>query len=594
MSLPFFIARRYLFSKKKHNAINIISGISVCGVALATLALVCTLSVFNGFQDMVAGFFTAFDPELKITVREGKVFDPHEACIRQVHALSEIDVWTETLEENAMVQYKDRQAMAVIKGVEDNFEQLTSIDSLLYGTGKFLLSDSMVDYGFLGVELISELGTGIQFVDPLQVYAPKRNVRVNIANPTAAFNREYLFSPGAIFAVNQQKYDSRYILTSLDFARRLFNYDTEVSAIEMKLKPGSNIGSVQKKIAGILGDRFIVQNRYEQQADVFRIMEIEKLISYLFLTFILGIACFNVIGSLSMLILDKREDVETLRNLGADDRLIARIFLFEGRMISVFGALSGIVLGLLLCFLQQRFGLISLGGGNGSFVVDAYPVSVHATDIILVFLTVITVGFLSVWYPVRYLSKRLLRKDKKQLLLTDNRQSVTQGKNDFLHTRIPRHQIIEGFDTDCLQVCAMGLFFQHMAIPQGIVGNDISTAGKAGEHHFIILYVFTLISVNKGKVESEVQLRYQLQSITDVEPDFIRVIGILQPRTGEVLLLVVDFKRMQHPALWQSFCYAKCGISAISPYLQHLPGTNHPDKHLEHTPLQMSGSHAGI
>lgn len=270
MSLPFFIARRYLFSKKKHNAINIISGISVCGVALATLALVCTLSVFNGFQDMVAGFFTAFDPELKITVREGKVFDPHEACIRQVHALSEIDVWTETLEENAMVQYKDRQAMAVIKGVEDNFEQLTSIDSLLYGTGKFLLSDSMVDYGFLGVELISELGTGIQFVDPLQVYAPKRNVRVNIANPTAAFNREYLFSPGAIFAVNQQKYDSRYILTSLDFARRLFNYDTEVSAIEMKLKPGSNIGSVQKKIAGILGDRFIVQNRYEQQADVFR------------------------------------------------------------------------------------------------------------------------------------------------------------------------------------------------------------------------------------------------------------------------------------------------------------------------------------
>ena len=381
MSLPFFIARRYLFSKKKHNAINIISGISVCGVALATLALVCTLSVFNGFQDMVAGFFTAFDPELKITVREGKVFDPHEACIRQVHALSEIDVWTETLEENAMVQYKDRQAMAVIKGVEDNFEQLTSIDSLLYGTGKFLLSDSVVDYGFLGVELISELGTGIQFVDPLQ-----------------------------IFAVNQQKYDSRYILTSLDFARRLFNYDTEVSAIEMKLKPGSNIGSVQKKIAGILGDRFIVQNRYEQQADVFRIMEIEKLISYLFLTFILGIACFNVIGSLSMLILDKREDVETLRNLGADDRLIARIFLFEGRMISVFGALSGIVLGLLLCFLQQRFGLISLGGGNGSFVVDAYPVSVHATDIILVFLTVITVGFLSVWYPVRYLSKRLLRK----------------------------------------------------------------------------------------------------------------------------------------------------------------------------------------
>lgn len=410
MNLPFYIARRYLFSKKKHNAINIISGISVCGVALATLALVCTLSVFNGFQDMVASFFTAFDPELKITAREGKVFEPGEASLQEVRALPEVDIWTETLEENAMVQYKDRQAMAVIKGVEDNFEQLTSIDSLLYGAGEFILHDSIVDYGILGVELISELGTGLQFVDPLQVYAPKRNVRVNMANPSASFNRGYLFSPGVVFVVNQQKYDARYILTSLDFARDLFNYGTEVSAIELKLKPDADVSAVQKKISRMLGDDFVVQNRYEQQADVFRIMEIEKFISYLFLTFILTIACFNVIGSLSMLILDKREDVDTLRNLGADDRLIARIFLFEGRLISLFGALAGIVSGLLLCYAQQRFGIISLGGGNGSFIVDAYPVSVHASDVAVVFVTVIAVGFLSVWYPVRYLTRRLLKK----------------------------------------------------------------------------------------------------------------------------------------------------------------------------------------
>ncbi len=410
MNLPFYIARRYLFSKKKHNAINIISGISVCGVALATLALVCTLSVFNGFQDMVAGFFTAFDPELKITIREGKVFEPQGAAFQEVRSLPEIGVWTETLEENAMVQYKDRQAMAIIKGVEDNFEELTSIDSLLYGAGEFILHDSIVDYGVLGVELISELGTGLQFVDPLQVYAPKRNVRVNMANPSASFNRDYLFSPGVVFVVNQQKYDARYILTSLSFARNLFNYDTEVSAVELKLKPGTDVTAVQRKITRILGDEFVVLDRYEQQADVFRIMEIEKFISYLFLTFILAIACFNVIGSLSMLILDKREDVETLRNLGADDRLIARIFLFEGRLISLFGALSGIVLGLLLCYIQQRFGIISLGGGNGSFIVDAYPVSVHVTDVVLIFITVITVGFLSVWYPVHYLTRRLLKK----------------------------------------------------------------------------------------------------------------------------------------------------------------------------------------
>ena len=408
MNLPFYIARRYLFSKKKHNAINVISGISVCGVALATLALVCTLSVFNGFQDMVAGFFTAFDPELKITVREGKVFSPGGSAFEEVRALPEIDVWTETLEENAMVQYKDRQAMAVIKGVDDNFEQLTSIDSLLYGTGKFILHDEAVDYGILGVELISELGTGIQFVDPLQVYAPKRNVRVNMANPSASFNRDYLFSPGAVFIVNQQKYDANYILTSLDFARRLFNYDTEVSAIELKLKPDASPDAVQKKISRILGNGFSVQNRYEQKADVFRIMEVEKLIAYLFLTFILLVASFNIIGSISMLIIDKKEDVRTLRNLGAKDNQIIRIFLFEGRMISGFGALIGIIVGITLCYLQQTYGLITLGNSSGSFVVDAYPVSVHPWDVVIVFFTVLLVSYGALWYPVRYLSKRLL------------------------------------------------------------------------------------------------------------------------------------------------------------------------------------------
>ena len=384
MNLSFYIARRYLFSRKKHNAVNIISGISVCGVALATLAMVCTLSVFNGFQDMVAGFFTAFDPQLKITVREGKVFLPDEPAFRQVRALPEVEVWTETLEENAMVQYKDRQVMAVIKGVEDNFEQLTSIDSLLYGTGRFILKDNIVDYGFLGIELMSRLGTGIQFVDPLQVYAPRRNVRV------------------------KEKYDSNYIVTSLDFARRLFGYGREVSAIELKLKPDADTEVVRQQIVSLLGERFVVQNRYEQQADVFRIMEIEKFISYLFLTFILVVSCFNVIGSLSMLILDKREDVLTLRNLGADDSLIVRIFLFEGRLISLFGAVAGIVAGLLLCWAQRTFGFISLGGGNGDFIVAAYPVSVHVSDVVLVFATVLVVSSLSVWYPVRYLSKRLL------------------------------------------------------------------------------------------------------------------------------------------------------------------------------------------
>ncbi len=409
MNFPFYIARRYLFSKKSHNAINVISAISVCGVALATLALVCTLSVFNGFQDLVTTFFTAFDPQLKITAVRGKVFDGQDKRVLQLKKMPDVEVYSESLEDNVMVQYQGRQAMAVVKGVEDNFDQLTPIDSILFGRGDLLLHDEVVDYAIPGIQLLSTLGSGIRFLDPLEIYAPRRGAKVNMVNPSTAFVTGNLFSSGLVFAVNQEKYDASYILTSIDFARRLFQYTTEVSAINLKLKAGADTDAVKKHIQDLLGDDFLVQDRYEQQADTYRIMEIEKLISYLFLTFILMIACFNVIGSLSMLIIDKRDDVVTLRNLGASDRQIVRIFLFEGRMISFFGAFAGVVLGLLLCWLQQEYGLIALGS-SGSFVVDAYPVSVHASDVLLIFITVLLIGFLSVWYPVRFLSKRLLNK----------------------------------------------------------------------------------------------------------------------------------------------------------------------------------------
>ena len=410
MNLPYYIAKRYLISKKSHNAINVISGVSVCGIALATLALVCTLSVFNGFQELVTTFFTAFDPELKITSVSGKVFDAQDERIQSLRQLPEIEVFSESLEDNAMVQYKGRQAMVVIKGVEDNFNQLTAIDSILYGRGDMVLHDEVVDYAIPGVDVTSSLGTGIRFLDPLEVYAPKRGSKINVANPSTSFQTAYLHSSGLIFAVNQQKYDASYILTSLSFARDLFQYNTEVSSIELKLKEGSNIYKVQKKISQSLGEDFQVLNRYEQQADTYRIMEVEKLISYAFLSFILLIACFNVIGSLSMLIIDKRADVVTLRNLGANDRLISRIFLLEGCMISFMGAIIGVALGLMLCFAQQEFGILSLGSGasSGAFVVDAYPVSVHFSDVALVLITVLVIGYLSVLLPVRYLSRRLL------------------------------------------------------------------------------------------------------------------------------------------------------------------------------------------
>ena len=413
MNLSFYIAKRYLFSKKSHNAINVISGVSVCGVALATLALVCTLSVFNGFQDLVATFFTAFDPELKITATSGKVFDNQDVRIQKLRDFSEIAVFSESLEDNAMVQYNGKQAMVVIKGVEDNFSQLTAIDSILYGRGEMVLYDEIVDYAIPGVELTSILGTGIRFLDPLEVYAPKRGSQINVANPASSFNVSYLHSSGLVFAVNQQKYDASYIITSLKFARDLFQYDTEVSSVELKLNEGVDTDVFAHKIGGLLGNDFVVQNRFEQQADTFRIMQVEKLISYVFLTFILLVACFNVIGSLSMLIIEKKNDVVTLRGLGADDQLISRIFLFEGCLISFLGALVGVVLGLTLCLVQQEFGILTLGSGAsaGAFVVDAYPVSVHWQDVVLILVTVLVIGFLSVLYPVKFFSRRLLEKN---------------------------------------------------------------------------------------------------------------------------------------------------------------------------------------
>ena len=408
MNFPFLIARRYLFSKKSTNAINIISGISVVGVAVATMALVVTLSVFNGFSDLVATLFTAFDPQLEVTPTKGKTAPADDPMLTEIRQLPEVSVATECVEDLALVVYRGRQAMVTIKGVDDNFDQLTHIREILYGDGSFELHAADLQYGIVGIRLAEQLGMGYRFDEPLQVYAPRREGQVDILDPEDGFVQDELYSPGVLFAVMQAKYDKGYVLTSVDFARRIFDQQGMLSSLALRLKAGSDLEAVKSKIERIAGDRYTVRDRYEQQDDTFRIMKIEKLIAYIFLTFILLVACFNIIGSLSMLIIDKRDDVTTLRNLGASDHQITQIFLFEGRMISAMGAVIGIVVGLLLCWLQQTFGLIALGSSAGSFIIDAYPVSVHLSDVLLVFVTVLIVGFLSVWYPVRYFAKRLL------------------------------------------------------------------------------------------------------------------------------------------------------------------------------------------
>ena len=407
MNFPFFIARRYLFSKKSTHAINVISGISVIGVAVATMALVVTLSVFNGFHDMVASFFTSFDPQLKIVPVKGKTVPADDPLLTKVKQLPQVDVAMECVEDQALAVYKGRQAMVTIKGVEESFSQLTHINEILLGDGQFELRAADMFYGIPGIRLAEQLATGYTYDEPLKIYAPRREGQLNMANPLEGLVEDELYSPGVLFNVKQARYDKNYILTDIAFARRVFEQQCMVSALELRLKPGSNFESVKSEIKQIVGDNYYVRDRFEQQDDTFKIMKIEKFIAYIFLTFILMVACFNIIGSLSMLIIDKKDDVVTLRNLGASDRQITRIFLFEGRLISAIGAVVGICMGLLLCWLQQTYGLVKLGSSSGSFVVNAYPVSVHPEDIILVFITVLVVGFLAVWYPVRYFSKRL-------------------------------------------------------------------------------------------------------------------------------------------------------------------------------------------
>lgn len=408
MNYPFFIARRYLFSKKKTHAINVISLISVIGVAVATTALVVVMSVFNGFQDLVASFFTNFDPQIKVVPVMGKTAPANDPVLTKIRRLPQVEVATETLQDMAMAVYNGHQAMVTIKGVDDNFADLTHITEILYGDGHFELHTANLDYGTPGIRLSAQLGTGAHWDNYLRIYAPRRQGQLNLSNPQDGFVVDSLLSSGVVFAVNQSKYDKNYILTSLSFARRLFDQPGKITALELRLKPGSDFDAVKSEMKDIAGDKYKVLDRYEQQQDTFKIMNIEKLMAYLFLTFILVVACFNIIGSLSMLIIDKKDDVVKLRNLGATDHDITRIFMLEGRLITVIGAILGIAIGLLLCLLQQQFGFVRMGNADGTFIINAYPVSVHYTDVLIIFVTVIVAGWLAVWYPVRSLSRKLL------------------------------------------------------------------------------------------------------------------------------------------------------------------------------------------
>ena len=404
MNFPFFIARRYVFSKKSTNAINVISAISVVGVAVGTMALVIVLSVFNGFHDLVASFFTNFDPQIELVPKQGKTAPADDPLLDKIRKMPQVSVSTDVLEDQGLAVYGDRQQMVTVMGVDDNFTQLTNISDILYGDGEFTLQAANLFYAIPGIRLAQDMGLGARFDGYLKLYAPVRRGQItDLDDPSDGFVVDSLISPGVVFAVNQAKYDRDRVICSIGFARRLFDQDGMLSSLQIRLKPGSDLGAVKKQMREIVGSKYRVLDRFEQQSDTFNIMQIEKVLAYVFLTFILMVACFNIISSLSMLIIDKKADAATLRNLGATDRQIRSIFLFEGRIISAIGAVVGILLGLLLCWLQQEFGLVHMGDSAGSFVVNAYPVSVHYDDVAIVFVTVLLIGWGAAWIPTRKL-----------------------------------------------------------------------------------------------------------------------------------------------------------------------------------------------
>ena len=406
-ALPFFVARRYLFSRKRISAINLVSAISVVGVAFGTAALLCTLSVFNGFHDLIGSLYTAFDPEVKIVAAKGKSFAADDPALEAVRRLPEVEAASASYTDNALILFRGNPQVITLKGVDDHFERVTGIRSILYPeNGTYQLESAGLSYGIPGIGLASMMGS----VDygSIQICAPTRGERINLANPAASFNAEDLYSSGVCFAVSQKQYDEAYMIAPLAFAQRLFEHEGTLTSLELKLKPSADPEQALRRIRQTLGSGFKALNRAEQQEDTFNVMNIEKTMAYFFLTFILLVACFNIVGTVSMLMIDKRADVVTLRCLGADEGLIFRIFLCEGSMISFLGAVAGTLLGLLICYLQQTFGLLSLGGSSGNFIIDAYPVSIHPSDVVIVFFTVLIVGFLAVLYPVKYLTRRFL------------------------------------------------------------------------------------------------------------------------------------------------------------------------------------------
>jgi len=405
LNFSFYIAKRYLISKKSHNIINIISAISIAGITIGTMALIIVLSVFNGFENLIVSLFNTFNPELVISIKEGKTFGADTIPENSIRKIPGLAYYTEVVEENVMLKYSNKQHIVRIKGVSDDFLAMSRLDSMLID-GSFILQSENRNFAVLGAGVAYLVNANLNdLINPISMYAINRTKNISF-NPEASFNTLRIF-PSAIFSV-QQDFDSKYVIVPLRFSRKLLDYTNELTAVELGLSDDADTQEIQQQIQTMLGDGFSVKNRFQQQELLYKVMKSEKWGIFMILSFILIIATFNVIGSLSMLIIDKKKDITVLWSLGADHRMIKRIFLYEGLMITVVGAFLGLILGSLLCWIQQQFGIIQLQSADNSFVINAYPVQMVFIDFVYIFLTVFIIGLASAWYPVRRISKKYL------------------------------------------------------------------------------------------------------------------------------------------------------------------------------------------
>ncbi|MFH0867110.1 MAG: FtsX-like permease family protein [Bacteroidota bacterium] len=409
MNTSLYIARRYLFSKKSHNIINIISGISVLGFTVGTMALIVILSVFNGFESVVVSLFNTFNAEIQITAKEGKTFDVTTLPENEIKKIPGVVYLTDVIEENALLKYREKQYIATIKGVSPDYNKMSGLDTMIVD-GEFVLQNDSNNYALVGQGVAYNLGLQLNdYLNPLEIYVPRRE-STGMLNPLESFNSEVLFPSGVVSV--QQDFDIKYVLIPIRFARKMLDYKNEVSSVELGLKPGTNVDRVQRQIEKIAGDKFCIKNRFQQQELLYKIMKSEKWAIVLILSFILLVATFNIIGTLTMLILDKKKDIAVLWSMGADKALIRKIFFAEGMMITFFGAVLGLALGMMVCWLQQKFGFITMPD-DGTFVISEYPVEIRRFDVMLVLAIDLVIGVITSWLPVHQISKRTIEEQKK-------------------------------------------------------------------------------------------------------------------------------------------------------------------------------------